>query len=352
MKNRFLIISGLVVSLILFSKGVVLADDYTGYCIQAYEACEQAQSLGGYAQSLGIYSGLSSINCNEILSECGGSSYSEPEPEYYEPEDNSNNQTSTTTTESEPEEPTPEEQKAAAQAQAEKDWLGYLNLVSGELLVNPPIDEDWVKTYYRPTHEEGELGLTGKAQIMHDLLAQATQNWLSAIDNGSDRNVVRALQDLIKDANFNYRESLVNVLLVNSNDSTANHELAQQYFNDGTVNSSIVARELEARSFVNLDALERQTLETRAKEEAERNGFAKAFYNPKPEESTFLTTMQNEIGNQFTFVKDESVDWLKQTDAYSRAEAYSKEVRETFNSFSFDIFHVDDKIINQAAYGE
>jgi len=145
---------------------------------------------------------------------------------------------------------------------------------------------------------------------------------------------------------------LANYLMTYPTDPTANHELAQRYFNEGTVDDFVFARELESRAFVNLDTLERQTLDARVKEETERNGFAKAFYNPKPEESTFLTTMQNEISDQFSYVKDESVDWLKQTDAYVRAETYSNEIRDTFKGFSLDIFHVDNTIINQATYGE
>ncbi|MFA6132345.1 MAG: hypothetical protein WC702_04805 [Patescibacteria group bacterium] len=350
MKNKFLIISSLVVVSALLSVGIIRAEDYCG---QAYQLCLQARELGAYAESQGIYTGgLSGYNCNEIIAECSGqSSYSGSDVEdYYETKQDYTPPTNQTTTPTD--EPTAEEKKAAAQAQAVEDWLDYLNLSSGDFIVNQPIDEDWVKSYYRPTYEEDELGLTGRAQTMHNQLAQATQAWLDAIDNGLDRGTIRALQDLIKDANFDYREALVNVLEVNPRDSTANHELAQQFFNDGTVDSSVVARQLESRAFVNLDALERQTLDARAKEEAERNGFAKAFYNPKPEESTFLTTMQNEIGNQFSYVKDESVDWLKQTDAYVRAETYSEEVRGFFRGFSSDIFHVDNTIINQAAYGQ
>lgn len=350
MKHKFLISGGLAVIFAALSFGVVRADDYGQYCAQAYQACQQAQYLGGYASSLGVYNDLSSINCNEILAGCsGGSTYSEPEdydqPDYTQPTDQ-------TTTETPADEPTPEEKQAAAQAQAEEDWLDYLNLSSGELLVNPPIDQDWVEAYYRPDHEEGELGLTGRAQAMHDQFTQATQAWLDAIDNGQDSGAIRAMQYLMKNANFDYMESLVNVLINNPRDSTANHELAQQYFNEGTVDGFIMGRELDSRAFVNLDTLERQTLDARVKEETERNGFAQAFYNPQPEESTFLTTMQNEISDQFTYVKDKSVDWLKQTDAYVRAEAYSKEVRDTFKGFSLDIFHVDNEVINQAAYGE
>lgn len=341
--------------LIFFAMIIVFASSARAedYCGQAYQACLQARELGAYAESLGVSSGgLSSFNCSQIISECSGASYAEPLPQpeedNYTQSDNSNNQSTTT----QPvKELTPEEKEAVRQVQAEEDWLDYLNLSSGDLIVNQPIAENWVDTYYRPNRTE-ELGLTGKAQVAHDQFAEATQTWLDALDNELDSGTIRAFRDLMKNAKFDYMESLVNYIMSYPTDPTANHELSQIYFNEGTPDDFVIARELESRAFVNLDVLERQTLDARVKEETERNGFAQAFYNPKPEESTFITKMENEISDQFSNVKDKSVDWLKQTDAYARAETYSNEVRGFFSGFSTDIFHVDNSVINQATYGE
>lgn len=351
MKNKILIISSLVAILFLPMPQAIKADDYSSYCAQAYDACLQAQSLGGYAASLGVATGLSSINCNEILAECSGSYSSGEAEDYYESNADYNQPDYQPTTDKEPE-LSAEEQAALAQKQAEAVWRDYLNLSSGDLLTNLQIGEDWIRTYYRPYSEEGELGLAGLAQTTHNLFAEAVEIYLTAKDMRLSPATIEGMRETMDNARFDYKEALTNVLKANPRDSTANHELAQQYFDEGTVDGFRMGRELESRAFVNLDALERQTLETRAKEEIERNGLSRAFYNPKPEESTILTTMKAEINEQYEYVEDKTIAWVKTTDTYARAMAYSRDVRGYFDSFSLDIFHVDNTVINQAAYGE
>jgi hypothetical protein len=319
-----------------------------------------ARSLGSYAESLGVYSGLSSYDCNQVIAACNGynTGVSDTEDYYDTTSDygtSSNEVTTTTatstTTYTEPE-LTPEEKLAKAQAEAEAVWRDYLNLSSSDLMANIQIGEDWIRTYYRPYSEEGSLGLTGLSQKAHDAFAEAVDIYMTGRNMGLSPATIAGMRETMDTARFEYKEALANVLKVDPKNSTANHELAQQYFDEGTVEGFRMGRELESRAFINLDALERQTLEARAKEEIERNGLSRAFKDPKPEESTILTTMKAEIAEQYDYVEEKTVAWVKTTDTYARAMTYSKDVREYFNSFSLDVFRVDNTKINQVIYGE
>ncbi|MFA6534234.1 MAG: hypothetical protein WCT37_03615 [Patescibacteria group bacterium] len=149
-----------------------------------------------------------------------------------------------------------------------------------------------------------------------------------------------------------YKKKLADAWQADPRDKDINYILGNEYFRDANSPADLlVARQAHLTAFVGLtqDEVDRATLQSRVQEQIQRNGFDKAFNSPKPENSSFMSALNDELDQNWSQVKDTSKSWIKQSDAYSRAETYSEEVRQSFKNFK-TLFGVDDSGLDQAAY--
>ncbi|MCX6739458.1 MAG: hypothetical protein NT098_05450 [Candidatus Parcubacteria bacterium] len=149
-----------------------------------------------------------------------------------------------------------------------------------------------------------------------------------------------------------YKRKLLDAWKADPRDRDINYILGNEFFrNPQSPNDFLVARQAHMTAFVGLgeDEQMRKTLQSRVKEERNRNGFDKAFNSPKPETSSFMGALSAELDENWSNVKGTAKSWVKQSDAYSRTEAYSEEVRESFKGFK-SLFGIDDSKLNLTTY--
>jgi hypothetical protein len=202
-----------------------------------------------------------------------------------------------------------------------------------------------LKVFASSPFRNKKLALNAQALDARAAIEQDYNN-LFAAQNAKERK--QAADALLTDQTT-LKRVLTTAVKVDPSDALAARALSNEYFREGDF---VAARRLSAQAFVDLDAQERSTLMSRVQEETARNGFDRVFNASKPENSNFLNAMAGEINNEIGSVPDKIKDWVRKSDAYSRAEAYSQSARQIFKGLESTLFGVDDTNLDQEACGQ
>lgn len=237
------------------------------------------------------------------------------------------------------------------QQMTEKAWLDSLGLDLDQL-VELSQGQNKITPFYQSPQQREIVGLTATSLTLHDQLAKDYDSLSNAKQNNASSTEIDKIKSTMNTDRTGYKQSLESLLMANPKDPTANYEMGNVYFNEGTVDSFVAARNLHFRAYMNLDQQDRTNLQTQVQQSIERNGFEKAFNQPTPQSSSFLGAMNGELDSKLSGIKNVAKDWLKQSVIYSQAETYSNTVRQTISDVTDNIFKVDNKSINQATYGQ